>query len=195
MSRKVALIGSATSTSADAPYGDDEWEIWGMVYDASLERLSVGWEIHRDWQTAGEYPNCAPGRDTPEARVDYINFLDVPVYFLEAQPDIPNALIYPLEDVARDTGVPLNADGTGGYFESTIGYQLALLVRMVKNGEDIDMVGLWGIDLMTGSEYAYQRPNAEYFIGMLRGLGVKVYIPKRSALLSSEFTEPPYRYE
>ena len=32
------------------------------------------------------------------------------------------------------------------------------------------------------SEFAYQRPNMEYLIGLARGRGVDVYIPERSPL-------------
>jgi len=162
-----------------------------MVYDASLDRIDLGWEIHRDWRTAGDYPT---GNEA-EKREGYINFLGVPTYFLQAEPKIEQSLVYPLEEVARAIKCPLRPSGDGGYFESSIGYMLGLLILQTIQGNAPEKVGIWGIDLMTGGEYAYQRPNAEYMIGFLRGLGVVVYIPKRSALLSSEYTEPPYRYE
>lgn len=194
MPRKVAIVGTATTTCGDAPFGDDSWEIWGMAYDATLERMDTLFEIHPAWKTQGDYPNTAPGRDSPQMRIDYINFLEAPCYFMQPEPEVTLSRVYPLEDAARAIHCPLLPDGSGGYFESTIGYQLALLVLEKAQGRPLDRVGLWGVDLATGGEYAYQRPNAEYLIGLLRGMGVSVFVPKRSALLSSEFLNPPYRY-
>jgi hypothetical protein len=47
-------------------------------------------------------------------------------------------------------------------------------------------VGIWGVDLHCESEYAYQRPNLEYLIGLARGRGMKVFIPPASALLTTK---------
>src|SRR5262249_39021769 len=42
--------------------------------------------------------------------------------------------------------------------------------------------GLWGIDMIDGEEYAYQKGACEYLIGHAEGRGIKVTIAKDSPL-------------
>jgi hypothetical protein len=84
--------------------------------------------------------------------------------------------------------------GTGG--ATAVGYSLVIdedfLAVMMSNsvGAAGDKIGIWGVDLHCESEYAYQRPNLEYLIGLARGRGIKVFIPPHSALLSHAFGVP-----
>jgi hypothetical protein len=80
----------------------------------------------------------------------------------------PAATPYPLERLSEKFG---------RYFTSTIGYMLALAID-----EGYDWIGCYGIDLASDVEYAQQRPNAEYFIGLARGMGKTVEIAPSSAL-------------
>lgn len=100
----------------------------------------------------------------------------VPVYMLEQHDDIPQSVKYPMEEIGDLIG--RTAQGTP-YLESSIAYMLALAIY-----EKVDRVGIWGVDLHCESEYAYQRPNLEYLIGLARGKGIKVQIPPQSALLT-----------
>ena len=75
----------------------------------------------------------------------------------------------------------------GDYFYSTISYMLALAIA-----EGFEEIGLWGIDLAHDSEYEYQKPSAEYFLGIARGQGIKIYLPEQSALLKGMYR---YGYE
>jgi hypothetical protein len=50
--------------------------------------------------------------------------------------------------------------------------------------EGAERIGIWGCDLATGGEYASQRPNMGYLIGLARGRGTKVYVLAQNALLS-----------
>ncbi len=105
----------------------------------------------------------------------------VPVYMLDRQDDIAQSVRYPIEDVTALIG---NATGKKTpYLESSIAYMLALAILELKPG---DRVAIFGVDLHCDSEYAYQRPNLEYLIGLARGRGIKVIIPPQSALLTHE---------
>jgi hypothetical protein len=99
-----------------------------------------------------------------------------PVYMLEKEPDIPNSIAYPMDEIANLVG--RTQYGTP-YLESSISYMMALAIL-----ENVPRVGVWGCDLATGGEYAYQRPNMEYLIGLARGRGMKVYIPAQNTLMS-----------
>lgn len=83
---------------------------------------------------------------------------------------------YPFEEVA---------EVTGWYWNSSIAYMLALAVY---EGQDIHLCGV----MMKGNdEYAYQRPNVEYLLGLAAGRGLKVSVSEESTLL--QFTDSPFK--
>ena len=41
-----------------------------------------------------------------------------------------------------------------------------------------------------GNEYSYQRPSVEYFVGIARGMGIKVYVPEKCDLLKAMWMYP-----
>jgi hypothetical protein len=162
--RKVAIIGRCDSTRADAPLGDPEWETWGLAWDAGF----VGdryFEIHaRDVWTP----------DTLSTGVDYTKWLrelDGEKILAEAYADIPGSRAYPLDAVMKLPGLER------GYLESSIAYMLAM-ARL----EDVPIVGIWGVDLTALDEYAYQRPNLAYLMGLFRYQGMQIRVPRASAL-------------
>src|SRR5204862_1461795 len=76
---------------------------------------------------------------------------------------------------------------------SSIGYMLAMAIAEGRdadfkplNEDAVSWIGLYGIDLASDTEYGEQRPNAEYFIGLGRGLGITVEIAEGSALLRAD---------
>jgi hypothetical protein len=42
---------------------------------------------------------------------------------------------------------------------------------------------LYGINLAIGDEYYYEKPNCEWWLGKLEGMGKKIFVPKPSSLL------------
>lgn len=72
-------------------------------------------------------------------------------------------------------------------FESSVAYPLA---KAIDDGAE--KIGLYGIDMEAGSEYAYQRPNIMYLIGRAEERGIEVEIHPRSSLLKSNWTAPRY---
>lgn len=115
-------------------------------------------------------------KDDGDWHVAGLRMSKVPVYMLEKHTDIPMSERYPMEEITQLVGKTRN--GTP-YLESSIAYMLAQAVL-----ERVDRIGIWGVDLHCESEYAYQRPNLEYLIGLARGFGIKVFIPPHSALLT-----------
>ena len=71
------------------------------------------------------------------------------------------------------------------YFTSSVAYMVALALLEHDNGRKIDMIAIYGIDMLTASEYAAQRPCLEYWLGMLKPMGIKKIIPACSALLKA----------
>ena len=90
--------------------------------------------------------------------------------YLQAHDErIPHAVEYPFDDVATSVGQ--------AYWNSSIAYVMAMAIH-----EGAKQIWIWGVDMTGGDEYAYQRPNMEYLIGVAKGKGIDVYIPEQSAL-------------
>jgi hypothetical protein len=179
---KVAIVGFATSTRDQAPFADQSWEVWGMnqLY-RFLPRLTRWFEIHTDYVF-----DMASGTDY----VGWMRQAKCPIYMSVKQPDIPNAIAYPLERMIAefDLGSMRPQDRAAqekGYFHSTVDYMLALAIS-----EGFQEIGVWGIDMAHDTEYVYQKPSASFWLGVARGRGIRVTLPPASALLNSQ----GYRY-
>lgn len=155
---KIAICGTGKRTIDEAPFNDLSWQIWSpALYWNDIPRLDVGFEMHR--------------QEIIEATQGYMEFLKnppIPV-FMRDQVTYPKSKPYPYGKAVKLLGRE--------YFASSFGFMLA---KAILDGAD--EIGIWGVDLTLDSEYAYQRPNAEYMIGIARAKGIKVYIPEKSAL-------------
>lgn len=161
--KKVAIVGFASNTLHLVPWFDPEWEIWGMNQGhMHFPRRADRWfEMHQPEATADV-------RDP-----DYIQFLKncpIPLYMIQQYDEYPNSLRYPIEDAINYVGQD--------YFMSSVSYMLVLAAM-----ENFEEVGIFGVNLAIGDEYFYEKPNAEFLIGLLRGRGIRVYVPQASALL------------
>ncbi len=176
--RKVAIIGRCWSTRTDAPWNSTDWELWVLAWDP----VPV---CHRIFETHKNFRMYLGSQEEGDFHVGGLRMAKVPVYMLEAHPDIPMSVRYPMEAITELVG---KATGkTTPYLESSIAYMLALAILELKPG---DRVGIWGVDLHCTTEYGYQRPNTEYLIGLARGKGIKVYIPPQAALLTHQMGVP-----
>lgn len=134
---KIAILGSAPSSLALAPFDDPSWTIWACSPGAwpHVKRVDRWFEIHRR----------EPGKPwfTPE----YIKFmagLDCPVVVAEPWPEIPNAMVIPTEAILRQFG-PF-------YFKSSLSFMMAMAVM-----EGATEIGSWGVDMAAREEWEFQR--------------------------------------
>lgn len=213
MGKGVCLLGFA-NTKIHAPWdrpNTEFWpinELWGWL-EATVkpERAKANlpppqwhawFEMHgRDiiGATKPETNDIRPGAVTDKDK--HLAWLRTqepgkPIYMLQAWPDIPAAVAYPLEELTRR----FEARAPGSfkkYFTSSIGYMLALAITQGRDEQfkpigdsHFEWIGLYGIDLAGDSEYGYQRPNAEWFAGFASGLGVDVYCHPDSAMFKGE---------
>lgn len=196
MSRQIAIIGRCDNTRGKAPIGDDDWEIWGLARDPLIKADRL-YEIHEFWTDPGH------ARAWGFSDEDYIRWLahsDVPVVLGKAHELVPDALVFPADEI-RDLLGESNATDVSRknprrscqpYVESSLAAMVAHAIWEHSQGQTVAKIGLWGIDLDSASEYAYQRPNMEYLLGFARGMGIKVYVPKESHLMRSFWTVGRY---
>lgn len=162
MSLKIALLGSAPSSVAIAPYDDPSWKIWGCSPGCFpyARRWDVWFEIHR-WQKAPWFSN------------EYIQFMaskpENPVYMIRPVPEIPNSVAYPKEEMVAKFGP--------WFMNSTISWMFALAIH-----QGATEIGLWGIDMSAAEEWIYQRAGCQFFIHMAKMSGIKVHLPPESDL-------------
>jgi hypothetical protein len=75
------------------------------------------------------------------------------------------------------------------FFTSTIAWMMAMAIEcmIASDEEDQHYIGLWGVDMAATEEYGYQRAGCQFFAQVAQGLGIQVYVPPESDLL----TPPP----
>lgn len=189
--RKVAIVGTAPDSLHYAPWGDDTWEIWSLAGNFNqIPRMDRWFEFHpwpenpmspRPWEIGGGWPS-------DKARHMYLEWLNQReggLVVAHPSPNMPGATAYPLSAILE--AFPSR------YFTNSVSYMIALAIW-----EEVDVLGLWGVDMSLDSEYAAQRPSCEYFIGMARGAGIPVVIPNESDLLKARRLygfEPPSQIE
>lgn len=168
--KRVALVGFAESWK-DAPFNDTGVEVWGLnELWKYVPRWDRWFELH-DADTLG-----VTKRDLTEGEVKrHLEWLHAqpagkPIYMQPQFCDgrFPGAVPLPLESLIAQFGK---------YFTSTIGYMIAMAIR-----DGYTWIGLYGIDLASDVEYRHQRANAEYLVGMARGMGIEVVISPSSAI-------------
>ncbi|HYM22024.1 MAG TPA: hypothetical protein VEU08_02410 [Vicinamibacterales bacterium] len=191
--RRIALLGFARSYQ-DAPFTDESVCIAGMN---ELYKLIPRWDVWFELHDTG-YLGKTARAETPNEPTRHLEWLkaqpaDKPIYMLKRWAEIPASVPYPLEAMIATFG---------RYFTSTVGYMLAWAITEIvqqrtdpKVPEPGEWIGLYGIDLASGTEYAQQRPNAEYLVGYARGLGIQVEIPEHAAICHADglygFEPPP----
>lgn len=160
--RRVALVGTAPS-SAHAPIGDSEWEIWGVGYRGDhITRCDRWYELHR----------LDGLRDGPEWRPLLKEWgRDCQLVMMWPEPDLgPNVRQYPLDLIKAKYGT---------YFmTSSFAWMLAEAVEEHEQGAEIDEIGVWGVDMEYGTEYREQRSGLRHFLALARfaGIGTRVLV-------------------
>lgn len=171
----VAFVGYSRLTRHLVPW-EQEMEVWSineMYKVGGLKRWDRWFQIH-------PYDNFM--RDNNQNDPDHPAWMqekhDFPIYCQDKYPDVPSSVRYPLDDVIQVLG--------RRYMTSSFSYMmgLALLLKFKR-------IEIYGFDMANETEYARQRPNGEWMIGLAMGRGVEVYVPPESKLLRA----PLYGYE
>lgn len=131
-----------------------------------IPRADAWYEIHTQDQFEAD---IVPGTDYHS----WLKTCPIPVYMVKHFDWIPNSVEYPIED---------RAARFGDYFYSTISYMIADAIAW-----GMEEIGIWGVDLAHDTEYEYQKPSAEYLLGIAKGMGIKLSIAPQSALLKGMY--------
>lgn len=168
MTKKIAIIGTASSTLDQAPWLDYSWTIYTLArHSQKMDRSDLAFEIH---DTAGVH-----GGYYSDAYVKTCH--KMPLVCLSGMARRLKGKPFPVRAaMALRSG--------RWYLQGSATYMLAYAI--LQGAEEI---GIWGVDMANDSEYSMQRPCLESWIGFAEGRGIKVTIPENSALMSV-----PWRY-
>jgi len=86
---------------------------------------------------------------------------------------VPTSIAYPFEDISTKFKTEL--------FASTADFALALAIY-----EGYTRIDLYGFKMNVQSEWEHQVPSFNYWIGLAKGLGIKIKIHGKSAILRTK---------
>lgn len=172
---RVAIVGTAPSW-VEAPFSDPDVEVWGQNGCwRLLPRVDRFFEMHTpaveasfaEWYGA-EY-------------VDWLKSASCPVYMAEAVDWVPKSVDFPITEAAAYFGE---------VFASTVGYMVALAIRL-----DFRTIELYGIDMIGTGEYLMQREWLQRLLGEALGRGITVKMvdgcPLSGLSYRYGYAEPP----
>ena len=168
MGDRVAIVGCCDNTyhGVKRLFGSPDWEIWGINQlwktFPELPKHATGWFQIHDWDEMVE---------TDHNEIAWLASRKFPIYMRKEWEEIPTAIRFPKEEIVQEFGT---------YFTNCISWMIAFAIHA-----GFKEIHLYGIDMAMDYEYGYQRPSCEYFIGLARGMGVRVYIPRGSDLLKT----------
>ena len=158
MISKVAVVGMSPEQT-QAPF-DSDWEMFGLARDPEFWcRFDVCFEMH-DLDKHHAYKDGQHDKRLTE--------IGSGLYVQKPNVRVPEAREFPLKFVTLALG--------RDWYQSSIAYMLGLAIL-----EEPDEIGLWGVS--DDVEYAYQRENLSWILGVAEGKGIQVTLPDDSPLL------------
>ena len=179
---KLAIIG-CSDTNKNAPFNKtNEFEFWGVnnLFTNMGDKPWTRWfeihhieknPVHGMWERRGKIDF----RGMPvDQYLRHLQSMNIPIYMRAPCELVPNAVLYPIKEILS---------AFGDYFTNTVSYMLALGL-LEGHYEEIHV---YGVDMAVDSEYFWQRPSCEYFLGIAAGRGVKIVMPDECDLLKTRF--------
>ena len=177
--RKVAFLGSSTSSRVFCPFGDSEWEIWATG-PGGHNRPEFKNDFHRWFEL----------HDMAENDPQYGNVLDQGYFQWLADIADEKEIYYkpPIYPGLKGNVFPwdeIRSRHCGYFLDSTVAWMMALCYDYC----DVDEIGLFGIDFATDAERMKQRKGGKHFMELFKMKGVKITVPDISEM---SFDPEPY---
>lgn len=178
--KKIAIVGCSQSKSL-APFDNPDFEIWGVnnLYP-HIKRATRWFEIHQITKEGDHFYRRGDRKFRGQEVDDYLEQLgkwaveqNCDVYMQQKMDIIPTSKEYPIQKMI---------DTFGGYFTNSVSYMIAMAIL-----ENYKEIHVYGVDMAVDTEYGWQRPSCEYFLGVAVGRGIVVHIPSEADLLKTRF--------
>jgi len=191
----ISILGTAGSRSM-ANWGDSRCEFWGVAHClllSDIKKLDKVFEIHLPYIYNQEISPFSQKPIIYHANKEYSlgkyqkdNFgmpcrdiKDITAILPVQDNNINKYEIFPREEIKakyKDLLPPSDAF----YATNSIAWMICLAIEQKP-----DRIELWGIHLETDSEWQYERPCVEFWLGIARGMGIEIYIPEAADLLKA----------
>jgi hypothetical protein len=160
---KLAIVGFAPTWN-QTPFKDEKLDIWACnEFYLVGPRIDVLFELHSRHEIENKVRN--------KEHLTWLQAATIPVFMTQHFDDIPNSIPFPKDEIVAKFG---------SYFTNTISWQIALAIAL-----GYKEIYLYGINMANDDEYTSQRPSVEYFVGLARGLGIKVILPDECDICKS----------
>jgi hypothetical protein len=186
--RKIAICGFAETSYKLAPWGNPDWEIWGLNGLHKIitwaNNITRWFQIHPKESIFGE--GLGGGAD----HVKFLQSLKIPVYMTQHYDEIPMSVAYPLKEICEWFSIGRERE-RHPYLSNTISEMLALLAyEIVIGGREVDEVGVWGVDMAHSTEYCVD-PETKVLTSDLRWICAKDIEEGRHLIGFDEKTNGP----
>lgn len=164
---KVAIVGFTNHRLQALELGDD-WELWGLN---ELYRYIPAQRFHRWFEIHGrEY--LEQDEDGRKHIEDLKSVLPgVPIYMQQRHEDIPGSVKFPIDELCQQL--------ESSYYTCCPSQMVAWAIAL-----GYSEIHVYGVDMAQETEYGYQRPCMEYWIGRAQGMGIVTHVPTESDLLT-----------
>ncbi len=163
--RKVAIVGTSPKSFHQAPFTDWGWEIWA--------HSSAGMMVPRADLFIDQHPAHCFQEERKNGFSNYYEWLKqsrVPILMDKKYKEIPASIGFPQERMKAE------------WPDVRVGSQTAMLVWYAMS-QGVKTIGLYGVEYSHSElERRDQRESTVEWIGIARGAGVKVVIPRVSSL-------------
>lgn len=176
----IGIVGSSIEESILNEFRS-KYEFWGVnnifvkFPDTKFDR---SFEIHDIYRKNNVYYRRGfshypiHSKNSVKDYLKSLNNLDCTIYTKTKLPFVKKQTLYPFERIRNIYGY---------YWGCSFAWMTALAIE-----EGAEEIGFFGCGL-SGNEYYYQRPSTEYYIGIARGKGVKIFIHESSNLLKADY--------
>ena len=169
--KNVAILGCAIPTLILAPFGDPDWELWGT---GNFQ------DDVKDWTSWFDIHNLDTLPRGFEKHLIWLGQQTKPVWIARPSEHVPNGLLFPFKKY-QDQYPPAAVE----FFTSSAAW---LVAKAIDDG--YEKIGLWGIEMCTDEEYAFQRPGMKFFQIEAERKGIEFVIPPESDLAREKIPYP-----
>ncbi len=162
---KLALVGGDVRTRSDAPFFDDDFDVWGLTIGPNqpwFPRCDAVIECHRSalYLTHPDDPSYW----------EWLQNTDADVWMFDLRDDIKNRYTYPLLYIKNKLLSNITIDGNQiDNFGSSADYAVALAIL-----QGYKYIELYGIEMSADSEYYSQQVSYAFWIGYAAGAGITI---------------------
>jgi len=155
MTRRVAIVASGPS-GVDAPFHSPRWEVWATGWRTCdlIERCDRFYEVH--------------SADTFSDKPRYMEFLNA-VHVYSLFPDVGTLIQADRIEAAFGTE----------FLTNSVAWMMADALL-----ENVDVLGLWGVEMDYESEYWLERYGVKHFMRLAEERGVELVVPEGCPLLT-----------